>query len=104
MDPEQKIDELVKIVTENQKTLKKMHKHLRFQTIIKTTYWIVVILGLIGAYFFLRPTYQVIRSNLNEIKVPTESETAIEDYNNFKPLLTPNGTFLKAIKNFLNLN
>lgn len=38
MDQEKKLDELIEMVSENQKTLKKMYRNLRFQTIIKTAY------------------------------------------------------------------
>lgn len=105
MDQNDKLNELIEIVSQNQKTLKKMYRNLRFQTIIKTTYWVVVILGLIGAYLFLKPTYKVIKSNLNDMQNVAQTEMVLgENPNNLKSFLNPNGTFIKVFKNFFNLN
>lgn len=105
MDQEKKLDELIEMVSENQKTLKKMYRNLRFQTIIKTAYWVVVILSLIGAYLFLKPTYKVIKSNLSDMKNVAQTEMVLEENpNNFKSFLNPNGAFIKVFKNFFNLN
>lgn len=97
-----KIAELEEMLRENNKLIQKIHKNLRFQTILKTTYWIVVITGLVLAYFAIRPTYKAIKTNLNNQENSQHGDAAVEDYQDFKPFLNPNGTFLNALKNIFN--
>jgi hypothetical protein len=78
MNEEAEIKTLLKknleISKESYKILKKVHRSQKIGRVLKTVYWLIIIGGLFGAYYYLQP---VISSLIDSVKQITEDFTAL---------------------------
>ena len=55
---ENKEKELYKLAKENNRLIKKVYKHMVWGRVIKILYWVIIVGGALGAYWFLQPYFE----------------------------------------------
>lgn len=57
MDAEdkKKLDHMVQLVEENHVYIKKIHRSLKLSQTIKAVYWVIIIIFVLGGFYFLKP-------------------------------------------------
>ena len=64
MDPEskEKLEEISELAEENNQLLKKVRRGLKIGRIMRLTYWAFLLLGALGAYYFVQPYVEEVQS------------------------------------------
>ena len=65
---EEKLNQILEKVEENNKILKKMHRASVWGGIFRAVYWAVIIIAAVGAYWFIQPFFNTIISAYKEIQ------------------------------------
>ena len=65
---ERKIEEILEVQKINSEKIDKIYKYQKWQIIYKTIYWIFIIGAALGAYYFLKPGIDSIKTEITNFK------------------------------------
>lgn len=61
------LEKNLKVSEENNKILHKMHRSMKWASILRAIYWVVIVGSAVGAYYFLQPFIDGARENVETI-------------------------------------
>ena len=75
MDSEDKkmLRENLKFSKDNHKILKNLQSHMRWGRIVKFAYWLIIIAGTLGAYYYIQPFIDSARDTLTQMQTGVET-------------------------------
>ena len=73
MDPNDKkiLRETFELARDNHKILRKLQSNMRWGRSLRIMYWLVIIAGTLGAYYYIQPFVDGARETLNQIQTAT---------------------------------
>jgi hypothetical protein len=87
---QEKLDEMYEIVLENNEILRGLIRRERVATLFKIVYWLIILGGIFGAYYYLEPVVKNLSGNLeglqNGIEKLNTASNSLPEVNTIKNL------------------
>ena len=82
MSPEERslLERTYKLAVENNEALKAIRRTTRFGTVMRVTYWVILIGLSVGAFYFLQPYVDFIRGFGGDQNGSSQNSTSSQDY------------------------